>query len=116
MRPATRPRHAGLTTIEVLVAVTLLVSAISATLAVQAKATALASRVQWRRLLAIAATSTLDSLRTVPCATLASGSAVTPSGTLAWRVAPTTTVATITLSAVPTGGIPWRIESVRPCP
>ncbi len=110
-----RPRHA-LTTVEVLVAITLLITGISATLSVHAASSALATRSRQRRWLAVRATSVLDSLRARSCTSVGGGTATTPEGTLTWRVIPAPRAVTVQLNAAPTRGTPWRAETILPCP
>jgi Tfp pilus assembly protein PilV len=117
MRPHHAPRtRAGLTTVEVLVAITLLVTGISATLSVHAASSALATRSRQRRWLAVRATSVLDSLRARSCTTVGSGTAASPEGTLTWRVIPAPGSITVQLNAAPSRGTPWRAETILPCP
>jgi Tfp pilus assembly protein PilV len=111
MRP---PR--GLTTVEVLVAVTLLITGISATLSVHAAASALAINSRQRRWLAVRATSVLDSLRARSCHSVGSGSATSLEGTLSWRAIPAPGVVTVQLNAAPARGTPWHAETILPCP
>jgi hypothetical protein len=110
-----RPRYA-LTTVEVLVAITLLITGISATLSVHAASSALATRSRHRRWLAVRATSVLDSLRARRCVAIGSGSAMSTEGTLTWRVIPAAGAVTVQLNAAPTRGRPWRAETILPCP
>lgn len=106
----------GLTTIEVLVALTLLSGGVLATLSVHATVSAMTTRVHRRRQLAVHLTSTLDSLRASPCAAIAAGASTTPAGRIAWRVAKVPGAATVTATATPTGGHTYRAETVLPCP
>lgn len=106
----------GLTIVEVLVAVTLLITGISATLSVHAAASALATNSRQRRWLAVRATSVLDSLRARSCHSLASASATSLEGTLTWRAIPSPGAVTIQLHAAPARGAPWRAETILPCP
>lgn len=107
--------RAGLTMVEVLVAITLLITGISSTLAVHAASSALASRSRQRRWLAVRATSVLDSLRARTCSTVGGGTATSPEGTLTWRVFPSPGALTVQLNAAPSRGTPWRAETILPC-
>ena len=106
----------GLTTVEVLVAVTLLIMGISATLSVHAAASALATNSRQRRWLAVRATSVLDSLRARSCHSVGGGTATSPEGALTWRAISSPSAVTVQINATPVRGTPWRAETILPCP
>lgn len=114
MRTTTRPRT-GLTLVEVLVALILFATAALTTAAVHGTTTRLAAEAHLRQRLATRAMSVMDSLRSIPCAAVSSGTQTPTEGTLRWVVAATTHTRTIQLVAVPAFGSLWNMETVIPC-
>jgi hypothetical protein len=108
------PRH-GLTIVEVLVAVTLLITGISATLSVHAASSALATNSRQRRWLAVRATSVLDSLRARSCTSIGGGSLSAREGTLSWRAIASPGAITVQLLVAPVRGASWQAETILPC-
>ena len=111
----TRPRQ-GLSTIEVLVAVTLLVTGVLSTLRLHGTLSAILTRTHARRALATRVTSVLDSLRAIPCTYVAGGSTTGRYGAITWASAPTAGyTVTVRATATPPNGAPWLLETIIPC-
>lgn len=115
MRSDHSPRRNGLTLVEVLVALLLFASAALTTAAVHGATSRLSSEAVIRRRLADAAASTLDSLRSIPCAAVATGASTTPQGTLRWVVSAAARTHALDLVVTPARGAPWSASTVIPC-
>jgi Tfp pilus assembly protein PilV len=114
MRPVHRHR-AGLTLLEVLVAMLVLTAGILTTITTQLAVARLRAHDTVRLRAAAAAAGTLDSLRAVPCQSLTSGNAVEPDAHLAWNVLVARDLAEVQLAVTPRIGAPWAAETLSSC-
>jgi Tfp pilus assembly protein PilV len=113
-----RHRHharAGLTLLEVLVAMLLLTVGTLTTLSTQVAIARLQSHDSTRQRAASSAAAILDSLRATSCASLTSGSSLEPDARLDWTSHVAADLASVALVVTPTRGTPWTAATLVPC-
>lgn len=112
--PRFQPR-AGLTLVEVLVAILVLTAGALSTIGTQVAVARLSARSLAQQRNATAAATLLDSLRTTPCSALASGTSTSSLAQLSWTATPSGDLVALYVSVVPTTGAPWNLETLVPC-
>lgn len=107
--------RAGLTLVEVLVALLILSAGALGTVGSQVAIARLSANALARERQAAAAAWIIDSLRAEPCASLTPGTRATSGAQLAWNVSASGDLSTLRVDVTPSQGTPWVAETLLPC-
>ncbi len=110
----TSRRHRGVSTLEVLLALTTFGVAMAGILTLQWATVRASTQAAHQRYLAQAAAQVADSLGSLRC-TAGSGALSVAAGTLSWRARHHTAIATVDLLVAPHRGPMWQVEVTGPC-
>lgn len=114
-RCSSKTTRAGLTLIEVLVAILILTAGALSTIGTQVAVARLSAGTVAQQLNAAAAAAILDSLRAEPCALLAPGNSTTRNARISWSANRAGDLATLRINVLPSQGAPWSAETLVPC-
>ncbi len=109
-----RPR-AGLTLVEVLVAILILTAGTLTSVGTQVAIARLTRATLIQQQNAADASALLDSLRAIPCAALIAGTATRPHAQLTWTATPNGDLVELRLTVIPATGATWQAEALLPC-
>ena len=109
-----RPR-AGLTLVEVLVAILILTAGALSSVGTQVAIARLTRATLVQQKTAADASAILDSLRATPCAALTTGTTSRPHALLTWSATPNGDLVELRLTVIPTTGAAWQAETLLPC-
>ena len=112
---STRHPRAGLTLVEVLVAILILTAGALASVGTQVAIARLTAATLIQQKTAADASALLDSLRATPCAALTAGTTARQHAQLIWIATPTGDLVELRLTVNPTAGATWQAETLLPC-
>ena len=111
------PHHprAGLTLVEVLVAILILTAGALSSVGTQVAIARLTRATLIHQKNAADASALLDSLRATPCAALTGGSLPRSHAQLTWTAIPNGDLVELRLTVLPSVGATWQAETLLPC-
>lgn len=112
---SSHPPRAGLTLVEVLVAILILTAGALSSVGTQVAIARLTRATLIQQKNATDASAILDSLRATPCAALAAGSTTRTHAQLTWTATPNGDLVELRLTVIPTTGTTWQAETLLPC-
>jgi len=113
--PPSRSARAGLTLVEVLVAILVLTTGALASVGTQLAIARLSASALARARDATAASAIIDSLRTIPCPSLTSGMAIAHGARVTWSVTALGDLRGLRVAVAPSPGRPWAAATLLPC-
>ena len=112
---STHHPRAGLTLVEVLVAILILTAGALSSVGTQVAIARLTRATLGQQKTAADASTLLDSLRATPCAALTTGTTTRPLAQLTWTATPIGDLVELRLTVIPTTGATWQAETLLPC-